>query len=31
MKKRKTHRFNVIRYITYVHKNKEENFPYVSN
>ena len=30
-KKKKTYRFNVVRYITYIHKNKKENFSYVSN
>ena len=29
--KKKTHRFNVVQQIAYVHGNKEENFHYMSN
>ena len=27
---KKTHRFNVVRQIVYVHRNKEEDFHYIS-
>ena len=29
--KKKTHRFNVVQQIAYVHGNREENFHYMSN
>ena len=28
---KKTHRFNVVRQIAYVHRNREEDFHYISN